>query len=173
MEMDVVSPDSVALGARSDAMACALRYSATMLACSKADRWVRASTLRCSVGAEDLSLHLLSRAIQCPAAPDDAISVLSAGLGAHAAARQWQAALQRLAEIEQLVPSAKARRPCRALAAQEKHWLQEAQLTAMFAAQCLAWAQCLWLLRGTELTGLGCAIRACGTGRRGAWPRGS
>ncbi|CAK9008853.1 2-oxoglutarate-4-dioxygenase subunit alpha-1) [Durusdinium trenchii] len=85
-----------------------------------------------------------------------AVNVLSAGLGAYAAARDWQRAVQVLLEIQLLAPRAQA-----------KHWLQDAQTTAMFAAlQPSGWEQCMVLFQGhANLTSLGCAIRACGMGR--------
>ncbi|CAK9008459.1 unnamed protein product [Durusdinium trenchii] len=131
MGNDLILPDSVA-------------YSATMLACNKAERW-------------DLALVLLESALRQADKPDDAISVLSAGLGAYAAARDWQRAVQVLLEIQLLAPRAQA-----------KHWLQDAQTTAMFAAlQPSGWEQCMVLFQGhANLTSLGCAIRACGMGRQ-------
>lgn len=127
---DLITPDSVA-------------YSSTMLACNKAGRW-------------DLSLKLLEKALRPDYKPDDAISVLCAGLGAYAESRDWQQAIERLLQIELLVPRAQA-----------KHWLQDAQSTAMFAAlQPSTWEQCLALLPGeAELASIGCAVRACAIGR--------
>ncbi|CAJ1431004.1 unnamed protein product [Effrenium voratum] len=118
-------------------------YSATMLACNKAGRW-------------DLSLQLMDAAIRQGWQADEEISVLSAGLGAWTEAQQWQRALLVLHQIELLAARAEA-----------KCWLQEAHTTAMFAAlQAGAWAQCLAMLQGeTELSQLGCAVRACGMGR--------